>query len=102
MHRTQISIQQEQYRLLLDEAQRTGKSISAVLRDWIDERIRSKRQGSLKRDPLWGMVGIARGGTGKVSEEHDKYLSEGRRKRISSQLKRCAPLERARDFASSA
>lgn len=81
-------LEEAQYRFLVDEAQRTGQSISSILREFIDRRIRSQRQSSLERDPLWDMVGIARGGPGKVSEDHDRYLADVRLKRQSSRTRR--------------
>ena len=87
MHRSQIVLEETQYRFLVDEAQRTGQSISSILRELIDRRMRSQRQSSLERDPLWDMVGIARGGPDKVSEDHDRYLAEVRLKRQSSRTR---------------
>ncbi len=81
MHRSQIMLRETQYRFLVDEAQRTGQSISSILRELIDRRMQSQRQSSLERDPLWDMVGIARGGPDKVSEDHDRYLADVRLKR---------------------
>jgi len=87
MHRSQIMLQETQYRFLVDEARRTGRSISAILRELIDRRMQSQRQSSLERDPLWDMVGIARGGPGKVSEDHDRYLADERLKRQASRTR---------------
>lgn len=88
MHRSQIMLEETHYRFLVDEAQRTGRSISSILRELIDRRMQSQRQSSLERDPLWDMVGIARGGPGKVSEDHDRYLADVRLKRQSSRTRR--------------
>ena len=87
MHRSQIMLEETQYRFLTDEARRTGQSISSILRELIDRRMQSQRQPSLKRDPLWDMVGIARGGPGKVSEDHDRYLADVRLKRQSNRTR---------------
>ena len=81
MHRSQIMLEEEQYRFLADEARRKGKPISALLREWIAQRIRAQRQLPLDQDPLWDMVGIAHGGPAKLSEEHDHYLAKARLKR---------------------
>ncbi len=88
MHRSQIMLEETHYRFLVDEAQRTGQSISSILRELIDRRMQSQRQPSLERDPLWDMVGIARGGSGKISEDHDRYLADIRLKRQSSRTRR--------------
>ncbi len=87
MHRSQIMLKETQYRFLVDEAQRTGQSISSILRELIDRRMQSQRQSSLERDPLWDMVGLARGGPGKVSEDHDRYLADVRLKRQASRTR---------------
>lgn len=67
MHGTQIMLKEEQHRYLADEAQGRGLSISALLREWIDEHMQATKRRPLKEDPLWEMVGIAHGGPGKVS-----------------------------------
>lgn len=74
MHRSQVMLEDEHYRFLVDEAKRRGKSISALLREWIDQRMHRQQQRPLDQDPLWDMVGIARGGKGKISEDHDRYV----------------------------
>ena len=82
MHRTQISIPEHQYRFLVDEAKRRNRSISALLREWIDQQMRARQ--SLEDDPLWDMVGIGKGGQDDVGEEHDRYLAESRIQRLIS------------------
>lgn len=76
-----LMLKETRYHFLVDKAQRTGQTISSILRELIDRRMQSQRQSSLERDPLWDMVGIARGGPGKVSEDHDRYLADERLKR---------------------
>jgi len=83
MHRSQILLEEKQYRFLSDEAGRRGISISALLRKLIDDHIRSHRNPPLDQDVLWDMVGIARGGVEDVSEEHDRYLANDRSERMS-------------------
>lgn len=87
MYRTQILLEQVQHHFLADEARRQGKSISALLRQLVDEYIESRRQLPLDRDPLWDMIGIAHGGPGKISEDHDRYLAETRLRRMSQRQK---------------
>ncbi len=82
MRRSQVMIEDEQYYYLVDEAKRTGKSISALLREWIDERRKIGQRLPLDQDPLWDMVGIARGGRDSVSEQHDRYLAHARLRRM--------------------
>jgi hypothetical protein len=88
MHRSQIMLEEEQYRFLADEARRKGKSISALLREWIDQRIQARHRLPLEHDPLWDMVGIAHGGPGRISEDHDRYLAQARLRRMSRHPRR--------------
>ncbi len=83
MVRTQILLDEVQHHFLADEARRQGKSISALLRQLVDEYIESQHQLPLDRDPLWDMIGIAHGGPDKISEDHDRYLTETRLRRMS-------------------
>lgn len=83
MRRTQLMLKEEQHRYLADEARSRGLSISALLREWIDDRIHTHLHPPSDQDPLWDMVGIAHGGLKNVSEEHDRYLAEARLKRKS-------------------
>jgi len=83
MHRSQILLEEKQYRFLSDEAGRRGISISALLRKLIDDHIRAHRNPPLDQDALWDMVGIARGGVEDVSQEHDQYLANDRSERMS-------------------
>lgn len=50
-----------------------------------DHEIRLKKVEPIKplspEDPIWKMVGIAESGVHDVSENHDRYLSEGEIKR---------------------
>jgi len=88
MHRSQVMLEEEHYRFLVDEAKRTGKSISSLLRGWIDQRMHGREQRSIDQDPLWDMVGIARGGKAKVSEAHDDYLIIPRMKRMADRKRK--------------
>lgn len=83
MHRSQVMLEDKHYRFLVDEAKRRRQSISSVLRDWIDHRMESQEQRPLDQDPLWEMVGIAQGGKGKVSEDHDRYLANKKMVRMA-------------------
>jgi len=83
MRRTQLILREEQHSYLADEAERRGTSISALLRELIDEHLRAERKGASGEDPLWEMVGIGHGGPGKVSEEHDAHLAGARQERLA-------------------
>lgn len=71
--KTQIYVNEEQYRYLAREARSTG-SITAVVRRLIDEKIREPERGD---DPLFrlGTKSFA-GDVSDLSVEHDRYLYE--------------------------
>ena len=71
MHRTQIQLEESQYRFLRAQTGKTGKSLSAQIRELIEQRMQARPDAD---DPLWGMVGMAEGDDAPVAREHDKYL----------------------------
>ncbi len=72
MHRTQIQLEERQYRYLKAKARRSGKSISALLRELVDEQIRGQdRDGN---DPLLEIVGMAEGPADSTARHHDDHL----------------------------
>ena len=72
MHRTQISLDHEQYRRLGEEASRRGISLSALVRSLIDEHLVAAEPPT--EDPLDAVVGIGRGTGDPVGREHDRFL----------------------------
>jgi hypothetical protein len=72
MHRTQISLEPEQYRRLGDEARRRGISLAALIRGLIDDHLGRGQQPD--DDPLEGLVGIGEGTGEAVGREHDRHL----------------------------
>jgi hypothetical protein len=73
VHRTQILLEDEQYKELKKESQTTGESLSAIIRGCVTEHLRAARQ-----DPLLDLVGsVASEGDAAPSdlgEHHDDYL----------------------------
>jgi len=88
MHRSQLMLFEEQYQFLADEARQAGRSMSAVIREWIDKRMHGRPDHPLERDCLWDMVGIGRGGPGRVSERHDQALAAARLRRMPKRGRR--------------
>ena len=76
MHRTQISLEHEQYRRLGEEATRRGISLSALIRNLIDEHLLAA--DTPEEDPLDAVAGIGRGTGDAVGREHNRYLYGGR------------------------
>lgn len=76
MHRTQILLEEQQYRFLQAVAKRSGKSMSAILRDVVNMHMREQPHAD---DSLWDIVGMADGDEGTTARDHDKYLYRGKR-----------------------
>ena len=72
MHRTQISLEHEQYRRLGDEARRRGISLSALIRRLVDEHFGAGTTSA--SDPLEAIEGIGSGTGEPVGREHNRYL----------------------------
>jgi hypothetical protein len=72
-HRTQILLEVWQYEALLDLSHRTRESLSAIIRDMINDRLAGKPAGD-RKDPLYGIVGLGTGDGASVAREHDDYL----------------------------
>ena len=75
MQRTQISLEREQYDLLVTEAQRRGVSLAAVVRQLIAERLREpKRSAGGRGDPLASITGLGAGTGAAVGRNHNRFL----------------------------
>ncbi len=72
MHRTQISLEPEQYRRLGEEARRQGVSLAALIRRLVDEHF--ARSGSPEPDPLETIIGIGEGSGEPVGRDHNRHL----------------------------
>ncbi len=73
MHRLQISIPNWQYRLLRQRARQTGQSIAGLIRELLERE--SQALQDISQDPVWRMVGIARGGPPRdTSERVDEWV----------------------------
>ncbi|HBI24015.1 MAG TPA: hypothetical protein DDX84_07430 [Nitrospiraceae bacterium] len=72
-HRTQISIEDWQYQILLEVSRKTKKSLSSLIRDLLTEKF-SKQTMSTKEDSIWGIIGIGAGDGSSVAREHDRFL----------------------------
>ena len=72
-HRTQISLDDWQYQLLLEVSRKTRKSLSSLIRDLITERFAAKSE-NLGSDPVFDIVGIGSSGHKKTARNHDAVL----------------------------
>ncbi len=71
MHRTQIQLEERQYRFLKARAREKGKSLSALLREMVDTSILGERD---KTDPLLEIVGMVDGPNDHTARTHDRFL----------------------------
>ena len=72
-HRTQISLDDWQYQLLLDLSRKTKKSLSALIRELITEKLAPKA-GVAENDPIYSIVGIGGSGLKHTARDHDAVL----------------------------
>jgi hypothetical protein len=76
MTRTQVQIGSRQYEGLKRLAARRGVSLSQLVREGVDS-VLSRADKDDRRRNLLSIVGkYGKGGTERVSEEHDRYLDE--------------------------
>lgn len=72
MHRTQILLEDRQYRLLRERARRQGVSMAGLIRAILDRELSGPPGG--QESGLWEIVGIDEGDASAVSERTDRYL----------------------------
>ncbi len=72
MNRTQLSLEGWQYLALKTQAERQGKSISAVVRGILSAHF-GEPEGPAAEDPFASIMGMAADET-SVAEEHDRVL----------------------------
>jgi predicted DNA-binding protein len=73
MKRTNLVLEEVQYQYLKDRAEHEGKSISALVRELIEAAI-CPSEDSFKNDPIFKIVGIARGKGRGAARHHDEIL----------------------------
>ncbi|MCL4491482.1 MAG: ribbon-helix-helix domain-containing protein [Nitrospirae bacterium] len=72
-HRTQISLEDWQYQTLLEISRKKKKSLSAIIRELLSEKL-SAQATRKEADPISELMGIGSGDGLPVAREHDKYL----------------------------
>jgi len=72
-HRTQISLDDWQYQLLLEISRKSKKSLSALIRDLITDRFAATPE-EIRHDPVFEIVGIGKSGHKKTARNHDAVL----------------------------
>lgn len=79
-HRTQISIEDWQYQILLEMSKKEKKSLSSIIREFLSEKF-SKQVVKTKEDSIWSVIGIGLGDGSPVAREHDRFLYAKRKKK---------------------
>ncbi len=74
MHRTQISLEREQYDLLMREARRRGISLAAVVRALISEQLQSRPRAGGKTLRFAAITGLGEGDGQGVGRHHNEFL----------------------------
>lgn len=73
MTRAQILLEKRQHKLLAKIAKLQNKSMSEIVRDWIEEKS-VQSMSDRKKDPLFELDGIGHDSASDVSLRHDEYL----------------------------
>lgn len=71
MHRTQISLQEVQYRYLQQEAASAHISLSSVIRNLVDSNMKRKVKA---KNEIEKLIGIAKGTGEMIGRNHDRFL----------------------------
>lgn len=79
-HRTQISLEDWQYQILLEMSKKEKKSLSSIIREFLSEKF-SKQIVKTKEDSVWSIIGIGSGDGSPVAREHDRFLYAKRKKK---------------------
>jgi|GEM_PF-963985 len=79
-HRTQISLEDWQYQILLEMSKKGKKSLSQIIREFLSEKL-SKQAVKPKEDSVWSIIGIGSGDGSPVAREHDRFLYAKRKKK---------------------
>ncbi len=74
MHRTQISLEEHQYHNLRQYAQNKNQSISAIIRELLNEHIPDIQSEAIIPSPLKQLKGIISGKGATTGREHNKLL----------------------------
>ena len=74
MHRTQISLEIEQYDLLVREAQQRGISLAAVVRGMIVKQLQKPERGNAKPSQLAAVTGLGEGDGHAIGRNHNEFL----------------------------
>ncbi len=78
MRRTQILLEEWQYQVLQNLANKEKKSLSSIIRELVTEKL--AKQKTSPTDPIFEIVGMVAGDGDRVSEEIEKRLYQRRRK----------------------
>lgn len=75
MKRVQLILEEWQHDWLAAEAEKSETSMSALLRDLLNEAIERRQAATIADDPIWGIIGIGEGpDDGITSANLDEFL----------------------------
>lgn len=75
MKRVQMILEDWQHEWLNEEANRQSTTMSALLRQLLNESIERVQAGTIADDPLWGIIGMAEGpNDGVTSSNLDQFV----------------------------
>lgn len=74
MHRTQISLEEQQYHNLRQYAHNKNQSISAIIRELLNEHIPDLQSDAIASSPLKQLKGTISGKGSTTGREHNKLL----------------------------
>ena len=74
MHRTQISLEEKQYRDLQQYAKLRNRSISAIIRELLDSHIPAANTRKPDNQPLQALKGIVSGNGKTTGKDHNDFL----------------------------
>ena len=76
MTKTQIYLEPSQHHVLVEEARKHRISLAALIRNLIDEHLRSVTSPVDRRKELLKIIGLGSSGRTDVSVRHDQELGE--------------------------
>lgn len=90
MHRTQISIEEDQYYSLRHYAETHRKSISSVIRDLLNQHISNIQPDELNKNPLQQIKGIVSGKEKSVGRNHNDIIYKQDNSRLTNSYETCS------------
>ncbi|MEW6173019.1 MAG: ribbon-helix-helix domain-containing protein [Bacillota bacterium] len=75
MIRTQVQLNEKQFKALKNLSSKEGVSLAELIRRAVDDLVR-KNDASVLKEKMLGIAGKFRSGLGDLAEQHDRYFAE--------------------------